>query len=199
MHDAVPPRRGARAARHLERVLALLVCAGGLPAVAVAGVFLWHAGVAPEVKWTLLAAIVGAWLAAMSYASAVAARALDVIANLLGALREGDYSMRGLTASSGSAMALVMREVNDLGTTLQRQRSEAVESTALLTHVLEEIAVGVFAFDPANHLLLVNKAGAALLGAPASRLVGLPASALGFDEYLTGDPRRLVDRAFGGR
>ena len=45
-------------------------------------------------------------------------------------------------------MAMVMREVNDLGSTLQRQRTEAVESTALLTHVMEEIAVAVFAFDP---------------------------------------------------
>jgi hypothetical protein len=34
-----------------------------------------------------------------------------------------------------------MREVNDLGFTLQRQRTEAVESTALLTHVMEEIAL----------------------------------------------------------
>src|SRR5262249_60101456 len=30
-------------------------------------------------------------------------------------------------------------------------------------------------------------------------LVGLPASALGFDEFLTGESRRLVDRTFGGR
>ena len=45
-------------------------------------------------------------------------------------------------------MAMVMREVNDLGSTLQRQRTEAVESSALLTHVMEEIGVAVFAFDP---------------------------------------------------
>ena len=77
-----------------------------------------------------------------------------------------------------------MREVNDLGSTLQRQRTEAVESTALLTHVMEEIGVAVFAFDPTNQLLLVNRAGEGLMGKPGDELIGSPASALGFDEYL---------------
>ena len=126
-------------------------------------------------------------------------RSLNLVANLLGALREGDYSIRGLSARSGSSVAMVMREINDLGSTLQRQRTEAVESTALLTHVMEEIGVAVFAFDPANHLLLVNKAGETLVGKSSDELVGRPASALEFDEYLSGEPRRLVDRAFGGR
>src|SRR5690348_1268521 len=96
-------------------------------------------------------------------------------------------------------MAMVMRDVNDLGFTLQRQRTEAVESTTLLTHVMEEIAVAVFAFDPHNQILLVNKAGEQLVNRKSEDIVGEPASALGFDEFLTGEPRRLVDRAFGGR
>jgi signal transduction histidine kinase len=35
------------------------------------------------------------------------------------------------------------------------------------------------------------------MGTTASELVGSPASALGLDDYLTGDSRRLVDRPFG--
>jgi PAS domain S-box-containing protein len=64
---------------------------------------------------------------------------------------------------------------------------------------MEEIAVAVFAFDPNNQLLLVNKAAEALSGEDGEALIGRPASALGFDEYLAGEPRRLVDRTFGGR
>lgn len=179
--------------------LALLVLAGGLPAVVVALYYLIRQPPPPEVFWTLLVVIVLAWWVAASAARQLAIRSLNLVANLLGALREGDYSIRGLTAKSGSSMALVMREVNDLGSTLQRQRTEAVESTALLTHVMEEIGVAVFAFDPANHLLLANKAGEALVGKPSDQIVGQPASALGFDEYLAEEPRRLVDRIFGGR
>jgi two-component system, NtrC family, nitrogen regulation sensor histidine kinase NtrY len=45
----------------------------------------------------------------------------------------------------------------------------------------------------------VNKAGERLVMQSRDALVGLPASALEFDEYLTGDTRKLTDRVFGGR
>jgi PAS domain S-box-containing protein len=199
MAEPFSTRRGAPRARNLELMLTLLVLGGGLPAVIVATVFIYQQADTHEVRWTLLTLVFGVWIAAASSARQLAVRSLQLVANLLGALREGDYSIRGLSARSGSSMAMVMREVNDLGSTLQRQRTEAVESTALLTHVMEEIGVAVFAFDPSNHLLLVNKAGEELVGQDGEALIGAPASALGFDEYLTGEPRRLVDRSFGGR
>jgi len=192
-------RRGAPQARNLELALMLLVIVGGLPAVLVALWFLWREDLAPEVRWTLTVIVLTGWIAAGSAARQLAVRSLSVIANLLGALREGDYSIRGLSARSGSSMAMVMREVNDLGSTLQRQRTEAVESTALLTHVMEEISVAVFAFDPTHQLLLVNKAGERLFGKAQAELLGTPAVGMGMDEYLTGDPRRLIDRTIGAR
>ncbi|MBM3750261.1 MAG: PAS domain S-box protein [Acidimicrobiia bacterium] len=192
-------RRGAPQARNLELALTLLVLGGAAPAVAVSLFSLWRTDLPPELRWALTTIVVGVWLAAASAARQMAVRSLNLIANLLGALREGDYSIRGLTARSGSSMAMVMREVNDLGSTLQRQRTEAVESTVLLTHVMEEIGVAVFAFDPTDQLLLVNKAGERLFGKSSADLLGSAASALNVDEYLSGDSRRLVDRSFHGR
>ena len=197
-----PPR-----ARNLELSLTLLVLGGGAPAVLVSLALLWRSDMpaewrwmaTPELRWTLTAAVLFTWIISASVARQLVIRSLQLMANLLGALREGDYSIRGLSAKSGSAMAGVMREVNDLGTTLQRQRTEAVESTALLTHVMEEIAVAVFAFDPSEHVLLVNKAGEHLLGRTEEEMIGQPASAFAFDEYLTGESRRLVERTIGGR
>jgi two-component system, NtrC family, nitrogen regulation sensor histidine kinase NtrY len=200
-------------ARNLELSLTLLVLIGGAPAVVTALVLIWGAALAadpkwsflavsnwpPELRWTVVATLLLTWIISASVARQLTTRSLQLVANLLGALREGDYSIRGLSAKSGSAMAGVMREVNDLGTTLQRQRTEAVESTALLTHVMEEIAVAVFAFDPSEHVLLVNKAGEHLLGRTEEEMIGQPASAFAFDEYLTGDSRRLVERTIGGR
>jgi two-component system nitrogen regulation sensor histidine kinase NtrY len=192
-------KRGAPQARNLELAIALLVVGGAFPAVSVSLWFLWTQVQQAEVRWTLTIVIVVMWIASGSAARQMATRSLNVIANLLGALREGDYSIRGLSARSGSSMAMVMREVNDLGSTLQRQRTEAVESTVLLTHVMEEIAVAVFAFDPMHQLLLVNKAGERLFGKSQVDLLGTPATGMGMDEYLTGEPRRLIDRAIGGR
>jgi len=182
-------------ARNLELSLTWLVLVGGAPAVITSLWLLWRLEMPVEVRWTVTAAILLTWIIAASVARQMAVRSLQLVANLLGALREGDYSIRGLSAKSGSAMAGVMREVNDLGSTLQRQRTEAVESTALLTHVMEEIAVAVFAFDPSEHVLLVNKAGEKLLGKSEAEMIGQPATAFAFDEYLTGKPRRRVERA----
>jgi len=180
-------------------MLTWLVLLGGLPAIGIAVYYLFVQPHTPEVRWTLLVVVFLVWLGAASTARQLAVRSLNLIANLLGALREGDYSIRGLSAKSGSSMSMVMREVNDLGSTLQRQRTEAVESAALLTHVMEEIGVAVFAFDPTNQLLLVNRAGEGLMGKSSDELIGCPASTFGFDEYLTGEPRRLIDRPFGGK
>ena len=199
MSDQLSPRRGAPRARNLERSVGWLVVLGGTPAVITALVYLYRTDHPPEVRWTLIVLIVGVWWAAAASARQLAQRSLTLIANLLGALREGDYSIRGPGTRPGSSVALVMREVNDLGTTLQRQRTEAVESAALLTHVMEEIGVAVFTFDPSNHILLVNKAAEELVGRDGASLVGQPAHGIGFDEYLTGEPRRLVDRVFGGK
>ena len=133
MADRLSSRRGAPRARNLELVLTCLVLGGGLPGVAIAVYFLFSYPQATEVQWTLLVVLLLVWLGAASAARQLAVRSLNLIANLLGALREGDYSIRGLSARSGSYMAMVMREVNDLGSTLQRQRTEAVESALLLT------------------------------------------------------------------
>jgi two-component system, NtrC family, nitrogen regulation sensor histidine kinase NtrY len=124
-------------------------------------------------------------------------RVLLLQANLLGALREGDYSIRGTGARSGSAVDLVIVEINALGNTLQRQRAEALESTALLQSVMGAIDVAVFALDMDHQLMLVNPAGERLLGEPAARLLGRGADDLHLAACLEGDTPRLLDRPFG--
>ena len=47
---------------------------------------------------------------------------LQTLSNLLAALREGDYSVRGRGAAPDDALGEVMREVNALGETLREQR-----------------------------------------------------------------------------
>jgi two-component system, NtrC family, nitrogen regulation sensor histidine kinase NtrY len=124
-------------------------------------------------------------------------RALYLQSNLLGALREGDYSIRGAGGRPGSAVDLVMHEINALGDTLQRQRTEAVESTALLTSVMGAIDVAVFAFDMDEKLVLANPAAERLIGKPAATLLGKPARELRLDKCLEGETPRLLDRPFG--
>jgi two-component system nitrogen regulation sensor histidine kinase NtrY len=180
----------------LERTVSALAFLGGLPAVLAVVALLWQDAYSFEVRWTLLTVVVAVWMGAVAFAHQATVRTLNLVANLLGALREGDYSIRGVMTRPGTALGLVMHEVNDLGSTLQRQRTEAVESTALLTGVMAEIDVALFAFDPGDCLVLVNPAGERLLGGEAAALVGRHAHDLGFEPFLAGEARRLIQRAF---
>jgi PAS domain S-box-containing protein len=199
-----------RHARSLEASVTLMVLVGGFPAAAILMIIIWSptapeleaAGlwwIGGEVRWTLTVLVLASYLGATAAAHQMIVRSLQVVSNLLGALREGDYSIRGTGAKSGSSVGLVMNEVNDLGHTLQRQRAEAVESTALLTHVMEEIDVAVFAFDPDHRLLVVNRAGERMAGKQAAQLTGQPAADLGFTPFLSGETRQMVDRLFKNR
>ena len=93
---------------------------------------------------------------------------LRTLANLLEAMREGDYSIRARGARAEDALGEVMQQVNAMGATLRAQRLGALEATTLLRKVMEEIDVAVFAFDH-DRLRLVNRAGERLLGQPAER------------------------------
>jgi nitrogen fixation/metabolism regulation signal transduction histidine kinase len=195
---AVPPRPGeSRVHRSLERSVLLLALMAGLPAGLVLLGLTWNQPYSFEVRWTLTTLVLGVWVGAAVAARQLVTRTVFVAANLLGALREGDYSIRGVGAERGSAIDLVMTEINALGDTLQRQRTEAVESTALLRSVLAAIDVAIFAFDTEERLVLVNPAGERLLNQPASKLLNAHAQDLRLSAYLSGDAHRLIDQPFG--
>ena len=175
----------------------LLAVIAGLPAALAVIALTWADDYSFEVRWTITAVIAVVWIGAAAFARQLVMNTLLVASNLLGALREGDYSIRGVGAERGSSVDLVMSEINALGDTLQRQRTEAVESTALLTSVMGAIDVAVFAFDTEEHLVLVNPAGERLLGQPSARLLGANAHDLRLAAYLTGETPRLIDRPFG--
>ena len=183
--------------RSLEHSILLLAIIAGLPAGLALLFITWNQQYTFEVRWTMTTIVVAVWVGCAALAYQMVTRALFLQANLLGALREGDYSIRGAGARPGTAVDLVMHEINALGDTLQRQRTEAVESTALLQSVMGAIDVAVFALDMDGKLMLVNPAAERLVDQPASRLLGRDAQQLRLAAYLTGDTPRLIDRPFG--
>src|SRR5205814_8033229 len=99
-----------------------------------------------KARWTLALLAVGTWVAGAFAIKERVVRALQTIANLLEALREGDFSVRGRLIERRDALGEALVEVNTLADTLARQRTGALEATALLTKVMAEIDVAVFAF-----------------------------------------------------
>ncbi|HNC23202.1 MAG TPA: ATP-binding protein [Opitutaceae bacterium] len=181
-----------------ERVIFLQALAGGLPAVVVAMCYLWFGDASAKVQWTLSLLIVGCWLGFAAAVQARVIRPLQTMANLLSALREGDFSVRARGARRDEPLGDVMAEINILSRTLQDQRLSALEATALLRTVMEEIDVAIFAFDAEGRMRLANHAGQMLLNKPAERILGRDAKELGLEDWLTGEPGRLLTLQFPG-
>ncbi len=175
-----------------HRVLALAVGAG-LPASAVALWLLWTGEHPARLQWTLSMVVVGTWLGFALALREQVVRPLQTLSNLLSALREGDFSIRAREARMGEALGLAMVELNQLGEILRQQRRGAVEATALLGKVMEEIDVAVFALDDPGQVRLVNRGGERLLGLTAQQIIGRDASALGLADCIGGGASRIVE------
>jgi two-component system nitrogen regulation sensor histidine kinase NtrY len=125
-------------------------------------------------------------------------RPLQTLSNLVEALREGDFSLRGRAVHSNDALAEVIREVNALSKQLREERALSTEASALLRKVMTEIDVAIFAFDGDQRLRLINRGGERLLGNNAERLLAHTAEELGLRDCLDGEPARILQHTFPG-
>ena len=121
---------------------------------------------------------------------------LYTLSNLLEALREGDFSLRGTRARRGDAVGEVVWEVNALSQTLREQRLRVEETLALLTKVLNTIDMAIFAFDAGMRLRLINPAGERLLATSAAAAMGRTAEELDLALCLTHDQAQTLKRAW---
>ncbi len=187
---------------HDHRVVVLALFAG-LPGVAVSFWFLWlsssSASYSAALQWAVTVLLLGTWLGFVLALRERVVRPLQTLSNMLAALREGDFSIRVRGAGSSGPLAVTYLEANALEEVLREQRLGAVEATALLRKVLEEVDLAVFAFDEDETLRLLNRAGESLLGQPSKRLIGKPATELRLQETLSGiAPRTLELNHAGG-
>lgn len=158
------------AKRHAAWALCAPLALAWLGPWASAGSGLWFALCATAT----LAAGVGLWKA-----SQLIDAPLNTAANLVTALREGNYSLRGPARASDGAAQLLMRELNALGAELRSQRLDETETSDLLQKVMSEIDTAVLALDSGGRVVLENAAAAALLGRTPEGLAGQTLAGLG--------------------
>lgn len=177
---------------HDRRIQALALLSA-LPAVVVALVLLLSSGWPPGVRVLVaLALLWSTWRISRVVRKRVA-RPLQTLSNVLGAIREGDFSFRAKLPEGDDVLSGVFIELNGLSELLLEERLGTMEATALLRAVMAEIDVAVFAFDGEQRLRLVNRAGETLLGCSQDRLLGMSAADVGLKEALEGKSERLVD------
>jgi len=166
-----------------RRVLSPFVW-GLLPALAVALLLLWTRPFALRTRVTLTLLMAGSAAAGVWTQRERLVAPLRTISNLLGALREGDTTLRARHARADDAFGEVLVELNAFGDELRAQRLAGREAGALLERVLEQIDVGVFVFDARGELRLANRRGAELTGRARAELAGRTARELGLADCL---------------
>ena len=181
----------------LDLQILLLTIVAGMPGALTSLIILWTGDYTPKVQWTLTVLIVGFLV---GFALSIRGRVvlpLQTVANLLAAMREDDFSIRGRTADPDDPLGAVLIEINQLAETLHEQRLGAVEATALLRTVMEQVDVAVFAFDPSERLRIVNRTGERLMGRSMEQMLGRTAEELTVTDWF-GDAPRVVDLSLPG-
>lgn len=181
-----------------EHRLLVLGLMAGLGGTVTSLFLLWHGDYTTRTRVTLAILLALAWLAVPFMIRSSAVFPLRTLSNLLGALREGDYSLRAKGACPGDALGEVIWEANALAESLREERLGALEATALLRKILAEIDVAMFGFDSAQRLQLINDSGKRLLRGVDEDLLGRLANELGLEECLTGGTPRVLDVTFPG-
>ena len=191
-------RRRRKPRSPFERRVAVLAALLAAPGLLSGGIFLWRQPWSPQSMLVWLGAeLLACVLIGIALHDHIV-RPLQTLANVVGALREGDYSFRARLAVPNDALGELSLEVNALADLLARHRIGAIEATALLQRVVEEVDIPIFAFDPADKLRLVNPAGERLLQQPSLQLLGRRASELGLQSSLSCENETLVPLRFAG-
>jgi nitrogen fixation/metabolism regulation signal transduction histidine kinase len=193
MGSSSRPASGTRRVKLLYgRKVSLFSFLVALPGFLITGTLIWVQPWSMQSKLGLLALELFAWWLLAMALQEHATRPLQTLANVIAALREEDYSFRARNAVPEDALGELSLEVNALADMLSDQRIRAIEATALLRRVVEEIDAPLFAFDPAQRLQLVNSAGERLLQSASVRLMGGTAHDLGLDDFLSAANESLL-------
>lgn len=121
---------------------------------------------------------------------------LYTLAGLLEALREGDYSMRGV---QGGVLGGAIYDINALADRLQKERLQFEDASRLLGKTLAALDSAVFVFDHDARLRLLNLAAQQLLLGDRSELLGRRAGEIGLDALLAAPGAQVIRHAFPGR
>lgn len=188
------PNRPRKRARLLyEHRISLYSFFVALPGLAVSIVLVWMQPWSTGSRISLTCAELFVWWLLALALQEQTTRPLQTLANVIGSLREEDYSFRARNATADDALGELSLEVNALADMLSTQKVRAIEATALLQRVVDEIDAPLFAFDPGTELRLVNPAGAHLLRQNISRMLGRKAAELGLDGCLTATNETVVE------
>ncbi|QWT19413.1 PAS domain-containing protein [Bacillus sp. NP157] len=151
-------------------------------------------------------ALLAAGLAGSTLIGAIGGRrilsSLRTVSDLLAALREGDYGMRGHVRPGHDPLQGLIDGVNQLSDELRTVRRTRVEASRFLGKTLVALHSPVIVVDEAGAIRLINPAARRLVGAERQPVVGRTPAQVGLAEALDVPDGSILTHRFacaGGR
>ena len=173
------------------------VFAAGLPASALCLILLWTNQYSFDHKLEGTAFVLFSWLALSFSAYEKFIYSVRALANVVGSLKEEDFSMRAAHAIQDNGLGDLAIEINNLAQALEEERMGALEAASLAHTVMAEAGAAIIAFTPEGKAHLLNRAATALLGGVEESIRGRTASELGIEDLLQGPASEIITRSFG--
>ncbi len=170
----------------------------GLPGTLLGLLLLWLTPYSHYHKIEGTIVVLGLWLILAFSASGGAVNSLRVLSNVIGSMKEEDFSFRATQATRGDALGDLAIEVNNLARALETERLGALDAANLFRNVMAEAGDVMFAFSDDNRVRLLNRAAITLLGNTEEQLLHRSAEELGIGDLVEGQPSETVTRAFAG-
>src|SRR5947209_4467380 len=193
-------RSGKRQRNSLRFEVRLLfsILFAGVPSTVACLLLLWtHPySLDHKIEGTLLLGILWIGLSIASCDRVV--HSLRVVANIITALKEEDFSFRATSAVRGDALGDLAIEINELARALDEQRLATVEAANLLRRVMTEAGAVVFVFSPDTRVRLLNRAASDYLGLQEEQVLNRTAHELSLTNIFDGPPSETIAHSVAG-
>lgn len=196
--DATKSRRRFKLQVPFGQRMLLSVLASGFPTVVLCLILLWTNSYSLDHKLEGTVFVLVTWLSLSVSAREKLVYSVRVLANVVGSLKESDFSVRATQAVEGDALGDLAIEINELARALEEERLGALEAASLVRKVMAEASAVILAFTPERKVHLLNRAAAVLLSQEADKIRGRTADELGIADLLEGPPSATITRFFAG-
>jgi PAS domain S-box-containing protein len=183
---------------NFERRLLSSVLFTGLPALVSCLFLLWTNPYSLDHKLEGTIFLLLLWFGLSVSARDKVVHSVQVLSNVIEAVKQQDFSFRAKDASLGDAYGELAMEINQLARALEEERLGATDATNLLRKVMSEAGAAIFAFSSDRTLRFINRAGEVFLGNSEEQLVGRTADELGIADVLDPSFSDTISRSISG-
>ncbi|MCU1255621.1 MAG: periplasmic sensor signal transduction histidine kinase [Candidatus Angelobacter sp.] len=166
----------------------------GSPGAILAIILLWTNNYTLDHKIEGTVFTVICWLGLSLSTRNRAVHSIHTLSNVVGAVKEDDFSFRARYTVPGDALGDLAIEINRLAQALEVQRLGTMEAENLLRKVMDEVEIVIFALSPDNRVRLLNRAAARFLSIEAEQVLNRSAEELGIRSLVEGPASETISR-----